>query len=63
MLPLKNMDLKIDNFLLRESQTAGGKYYFCTKCIFVVPTYEIDVKDPREAPKNKDELAQLLKVP
>lgn len=56
------MDLKIDNFLRRETQTLGGKYYFCSKCIFVVPTYEVDIKDPKEAPANKDQLRELIKV-
>jgi len=55
MVPTPGMDTRLETFL-RKDQDQNN----CTKCAFVIPTYEIS-KDVVRLPTNKTELVQLVK--
>jgi len=54
MIPNPGMDLQLETFLRRDQETNN-----CTKCAFVIPTYEIAI-DSTHLPRNKTELVQFV---
>jgi len=54
MVPTPGMDLLLESFLTKDQE-----YNNCTKCAFVIPTYEISV-DASHLPQNKTELVQYI---
>ena len=52
MIPTPGMDLELEKFL------SSAKVERCTKCVFIVPNYEIH-SNVTEMPKTKDELVKL----
>ena len=55
MVPTPNMDLQLEKFL--EKQDKMGN---CSKCAYVIPTYEISTKSTH-LPANKTELLEFVK--
>ena len=54
MVPTPGMDLQLETFL-RQDQINNN----CTKCAFVIPTYEI-AKEVSSLPQNKTDLLKLV---
>lgn len=54
MILVKNVDFQLNNFLTRNT------FRQCTKCAFIIPTYEIH-SNVTHNPENKVQLLQLLK--
>merc|ERR1712004_823573 len=55
MVPAPGMDLRLETFLARDQKLGN-----CTKCAFVIPTYEISTEAQR-LPVNKTELVSYVK--
>ena len=55
MVPTPGMDLQLETFLQKDQETNN-----CTKCAFVIPTYEIS-RNSTHLPQNKAELLTFLK--
>ena len=55
MVPTPGMDLQLETFLQKDQETNN-----CTKCAFVIPTYEIS-HNSTHLPQNKGELLTFLK--
>ena len=55
MVPTPGMDLQLETFLQKDQETNN-----CTKCAFVIPTYEIS-RNSTHLPQNKGELLTFLK--
>ena len=55
MVPIPGMDLELETFLQKDQQANN-----CTKCAFVVPTYEISSKC-EHLPRTKAELLTFIK--
>ena len=55
MVPTPGMDLQLETFLEKEQKRSN-----CSKCAYVIPTYEISHKT-NHLPTNKRELLELLK--
>ena len=55
MVPTPGMDLHLETFLEKEQKRSN-----CSKCAYVIPTYEISHKT-NHLPTNKRELLELLK--
>ena len=55
MVPTPGMDLQLETFLQKDQETNN-----CTKCAFVIPTYEIS-HNSTHLPQNKAELLTFLK--
>ena len=55
MVPTPGMDLHLETFLQRDQETNN-----CTKCAFVIPTYEIS-RNSTHLPRNKSELLTYVK--
>lgn len=54
MIPTPGMDMRLETFLRKDQETNN-----CTKCAFVIPTYEI-ASDSTHLPRNKTELIQFV---
>ena len=54
MVPTSGMDLQLETFLAKQEM------YNCTKCAYVIPTYEVSTKSSH-LPTNKTELLQFVK--
>ena len=57
MIPISKMDLDLEDFLNQENSGPNP----CTKCAYVIPTYEIAVNSSR-LPINKTDLMSFIKV-
>ena len=55
MVPTPGMDLHLETFLQKDQETNN-----CTKCAFVIPTYEISSKS-EHLPRTKEELLTFIK--
>ena len=55
MVPTPGMDLHLETFLQRDQENNN-----CTKCAFVIPTYEIS-RNSTHLPRNKSELLTYVK--
>jgi len=55
MLPTPGMDMELEQFLQRQEERGN-----CSKCAYVVPTYEIS-NNATHTPVNKTELLQFVK--
>ena len=54
MVPSPGMDLQLETFLQKDQETNN-----CTKCAFVIPTYEIS-GNSSHLPQNKSELLSFV---
>ena len=55
MVPTPGMDLQLETFLEKQDKKNN-----CSKCAYVIPTYEISVNSTH-LPSNKTELLQFVK--
>lgn len=55
MVPAPGMDMRLETFLAKDQELGN-----CTKCAFVIPTYEISTEAQR-LPANKTELVSYIK--
>jgi len=55
MVPIPGMDLQLETFIKKQEEMNN-----CTKCAYVIPTYEISSKSTH-LPSNKTELLQFVK--
>jgi len=55
MVPTPGMDLRLETFLAKDQELGN-----CTKCAFVIPTYEISTEAGR-LPANKTELVSYIR--